>query len=103
MLLFHGLSFDILEKRQKNWGHQANYLAVWPKLSPAIQISRIIQFKNLRSVIFVIYIIPYFLYEVILHYKRKKEKEKKQYVISAHPGIDLRPLVPKSDTLSTRP
>ena len=38
----------------------------------------------LRSVIFVIYIIPYFLYEVILHYKAKKEKKN---VISAHPGI----------------
>ena len=82
--------------------HQTNYLAGGPKLSP--QISRIIQFKNLRSVFFVICIIPYFLYEVILHYKRKKEKEKqKQFVISAHPGIGPGPLVPKSDTLSTRP
>ena len=31
----------------------------------------------------------------------KKEKEKK-IVISAHPGIDHGPLVPKSDTLSTK-
>ena len=53
---------------------------------------------------FVIYIIPYFLYEVILHYKRKEEKEKKNnFFISAHPWIDPGPLVPKSDTLSTRP
>ena len=64
-------------KKRKKWGHQTNYLAGGPKLSTPPQISRIIQFKNLRSVIFVIYIIPYFLYEVILHYKRKKEKEKK--------------------------
>ena len=75
MLLFHGLSFDILEKRNK-WGHQTNYLAGGPKLSPPPQISRTIQFKHLRSVIFVIYVIPYFLYEVILHYKKKKKKEK---------------------------
>ena len=34
-------------------------------------------YKMLRSVIFVIYMFLYFLYEVILHYKRKKEKEKK--------------------------
>ena len=45
--------------------------------------------------------ILYFLYEVIWHYKRKNEKEK--IVLSAHPGIDPGPLVPKSDTLSTRP
>ena len=56
---------------------------------------------NLWSVIFVIYIIPYFLYEVILHYKRKKQKKKN--VRSAHPQIHPGPLVPKSDTLSTRP
>ena len=87
------------KKKRKKWGHQTNYLAGGPKLSP--QVSWIIQFKNLRSVIFVIYIIPYFLYEVILHYKRKREK--KQFVISAHPGIDPGPLVLKSDTLSTRP
>ena len=44
---------------------------------PPPQISRMIQYKTLRSVIFVIYIIPYFLYEVFFHYKRIKEKEKK--------------------------
>ena len=97
MLLFHGLSFDILEKRKK-------CLAGGSKLSPPPQISRIIQFKNLRIVIFVIYIIPYVLYEEILQSKRKKDKEKNtQFVISAHPGIDPGPLVPKSDTISTRP
>ena len=104
MLFFHGQSFDILEKRKKKWGHQTNYLAGGPNLSPPTKILRIIQLKNLRSVIFVIYIIPYFLYEEILHNKRKEEKEKKQhFVISARPGIDSGPLVPKSDTLSTRP
>ena len=87
------------KKKRKKWGHQTNYIVGGRKLSPPPQISRIIQFKNLRSVIFVIYIIPYFLYEVILHYKRKKEK----IVISTHPGIDPGPIVPKSDTLSTRP
>ena len=50
---------------------------------------------------FVIYIIPYNLYEVILHYKAKKEKEKKG--ISAHLGIYRGPLVLTSDTLITRP
>ena len=84
-------------------GHQTNYLSGGPNLTPSPQISRIIQYKSLRSVIFVIYIIPYYLYEVILHFKAKKEKEKKQFVISAHPGIDPGPLVPKSDTLTTRP
>ena len=49
---------------------------------------------------FVIYIIPYHLYEMILHYKAIKEK---QFVISGYPGIDTGPLVPKSDTLTTRP
>ena len=55
--------------------HQTNYLAGGPKLSPSPQISRIIQLKNLRSVIVVVYINPYFLYEVSLHYKRKKEEK----------------------------
>ena len=102
MFLFHGLSFDILENRKKIGGHRTNYLSGGPNLTPFPQISRIIQYKTLRSVIFAIYIIPYYLYEVILLYKAKKEKEKKN-VTSAHPGIDPGPLVPKSDTLATRP
>ena len=77
LFLFHGLSFDILEKAKKIRGHQTNYLSGGPKLSPPSQISRMIQYKTLRSVIFVIYIIAYYLYKVILHYKAKKEKEKK--------------------------
>ena len=99
---YHFINYYLtFKKKEKKWGHQTNYIVGGRKLSPPPQISRINQFKNLRSVIFVIYIIPYFLYEVILHYKRKKERKK--IVISAHPGIDPGPLVPKSDTLSTGP
>ena len=36
------------------------------------------EFENLRSVIFVIHIIPYFLFEVILHYNRKKGKREEK-------------------------
>ena len=42
------------------------------------------------------------MYEVILHYM-VKEEEKEKNVISAHPGIDPGPLVPKYDTQTTRP
>ena len=63
-------------KKEKKWGHQTNFIVEGRKLSPSPQILRIIQLKNLRSAIFVIYIIPYFLYEVILHYKRKKKRKK---------------------------
>ena len=76
MFLFHGLLFDILEKRKKIGDHQTNYLLGGPILTPPPQISRIIQYKTLRGVIFVIYMIPYYLYEVIFNYKAKKEKEK---------------------------
>ena len=76
MFLFHGLSFDILEKiKKKIGGHQTNYLSIGTNLTPPPQISRIIQYKTLRSVLFVIYIIPYYLYEVILYYKAQKEKQ----------------------------
>ena len=73
----------IFQEGQKNSKHPQNF-------------SSIIQFKTLRSVFFVIYKIPYYLYDVILHYKVKKEKKEKN-VISAHPGIGPGPLVPKSD------
>ena len=81
--LFHGLSFDILDKKKskKVEGHQTNYLLRGPNLNPPPHISRIIQYKTLRSVIFVIFIIPYYLYEVILHYKAKHEKEEKKQTI----------------------
>ena len=51
---------------------------------PPPQILRIIQYKTLRSVIFVINIIPYFLYWVILHYKWIKEKQVAQWATIAH-------------------
>ena len=35
--------------------------------------------------------------------QKKKEEKKNHFVISAHPGIDPGPLVPKSDMLTTRP
>ena len=38
---------------------------------------------------FATYIIQYYWYEVILHYKAKKEKKKKQFVISAQRGLTL--------------
>ena len=43
----------------------------------------------------------YNLYEVIQHYNAKKKK-KQQCIIGANPGIVPGPLVPKSDTLTTR-
>ena len=51
---------------------------------------------------FVIYIIPYYLFEVIQHYNAKKGEKTKLCIIGAHPGIELVPLVPLSDTLTTR-
>ena len=45
--------------------------------SPPPQISRIIQYKMLRSVTFVIYIIPYFLYEVFFSLQEDKRKREK--------------------------
>ena len=64
-----------LWKKKKNRGSPDYYPAGGPNLTPPQQISRIIEYKTLRSVIFVIYIIPYYLYEVILHYKAKKKKK----------------------------
>ena len=34
VFLFHGLSFDILEKKKKIGGHQTNYLSGGPNLPP---------------------------------------------------------------------
>ena len=75
LFLFHGISFDILDKRKKIGGHQNYNLSGGPNFTPPPQISKIIQYKTLRSVFFFIYIIPYYLYEVILHYKMTKEKK----------------------------
>ena len=46
----------------------------------------------------------YYLYEVDQHYNAKKTRQSKQGIIhvGAHLGIDPGPLVPKSDTLTTR-
>ena len=61
------------EEKEKKGGHQTNYLS----RGPPPHISRIIQDKALRSLFFfVIYVIPYYLHEVILHYKAKKEYER---------------------------
>ena len=65
------------EEKEKKGGHQTNYLSRGPNLTPPPHISRIIQDKALRSLFFfVIYVIPYYLHEVILHYKAKKEYER---------------------------
>ena len=57
LFLIHGLSFDILEKRLKIGCHQTYYLPGGPNLTTPPQISRIIQYKTLRSVIFVILLV----------------------------------------------
>ena len=55
LLLFHGLSFDILEKRKKvigvggGGGHQTHYLSGGQNLTPSIQISSIIQYKTIKG------------------------------------------------------
>ena len=55
---------------------------------------RIIQYKTLLGVLFVIYINLYFCLKVIHYYKaEKEEEEKKQCLIGAHPGIDPGPLI----------
>ena len=56
LFLFHRLSFYILEKRKKIGGHHTNYLSGGSNLTPPPQISRIIQYKTLRSVIFLSFI-----------------------------------------------
>ena len=54
-------------------------------------ISRIIQYKTLRSELFVIYIYPYYLCEVIQYYNAIKKERK--CIIGAHQGIDPGPEV----------
>ena len=46
--------------------------------------------------------ITYYLYEVTQYYNAKKRRKIKQGIIGVQPGIDPDPLVPKSDTLTTR-
>ena len=104
LFLYHGLSFYILEKRKKNRGSPDQLSFSRAKFNPTPTSFEDNLIQNVTGCIFSHYIIPYYLYKAILHYKAKKEKEKtKQFVISAHPGIDPGPLVPKSDKLSNRP
>ena len=60
MFLFHGLSFDILEK---NWESPDLLSFRRAKVIPTPTHFEEFQYKTLRSVIFVIYMILYFLYE----------------------------------------
>ena len=78
LFLFYSLSFDVLEKRKKIGGHQTNYFSEGPNLTHPLHIPSIIQYETLKSAHFAIYMIPYYLYEVILHYKAIKENEKMQ-------------------------
>ena len=89
------------QKKEKNRGHCTNYLSGGPNLTPSPQISRIIQYKTLRSELFRHLYITYYLHEVNQHSNAKKKK-KKQCMIGVHAGIDPVPLVPQSDTLTTR-
>ena len=66
--------FHNLEK-EKNGDHRTKYLLGGPNLTPLPYISRIIQYKTLRSVFFVIYIIPYYLREVICITRLRKKKK----------------------------
>ena len=63
--------------------------------------SRLIQYKTIRSELFLIILFHLLVYEVIQHYNAKKEGEK-QCIKVDHRGIDPGPLVQKSDTLTTR-
>ena len=78
LFLFHGPALGILSKKNKKkiGGHRTNYISGGPNLTHPHIITRVIQYKALRSVFFVIYIIPCYLYEVILHYMYKAKKEK---------------------------
>ena len=89
-----------LEKRKK-WGHRTNDLSGGPNVTPPPQITRIIQYKALRSVFFCHLYITYYLFEVTQHYNAKKRRKVKQGIIGAYLIIDHGPLVPKSGTLTT--
>ena len=88
-------------KRKKIGGHQTNYLSGGPNSTPPQQISRIFQYKTLRTECFRHLYITYYLYEVPQHYNAKRRK-RKQCIISAKAGINLGPLVPLSHTLTTK-
>ena len=90
-------------KKRNNIGrHRPSYYSGGPNLTLSPHIMSLTQFKPLRSD-FLSFIISYCLYEVTQHYNAKKGRKKnKVYIIGAHLGIDLGPLVPKSDTLTNR-
>ena len=56
LLLFHRFLYSLLEKRIKNRGHQTNFLSGEQNLPLPPHILRIIQYKMLWRVRFVIYI-----------------------------------------------
>ena len=61
LFLSHRLLNFLLEKKNRNGGHQANFLSGEQNLSLPPHILRIIQNKTLWSVLFVIYINSYYL------------------------------------------
>ena len=58
LFLFHRLLYNLLEKRIKSGGHQTNFRLEEQNLPP--HILRVIQYKTLWSVLFVIYINLYY-------------------------------------------
>ena len=76
MFLFHRLLYNLLEKRIKNGGHQTNFHSGEQNLPLPPHILRIIQYKTLWSVLFVIYINLYYWLEIIHYYKAEKGEEK---------------------------
>ena len=58
LFLFKRLLYNLLEKRIKNGGHQTNFLSREQNLPypPSPHILRIVQYKTLWRVLFVIYI-----------------------------------------------
>ena len=75
MFLFHRLSFYLLEKKKKKWGHRASYLSGGPNLTPPPQTSMIIQNKTLRGDFFCHLYITHYMHEVAQHYDAKKEEK----------------------------
>ena len=92
LFLIHGVSFDILWKKETNESHQMNYISGGLNLTPPPHISRIIQCKTWRSVIFVIYIIPYYLYDARTQYTESEYDvtKKKMQLFLAHQSRRLR-------------
>ena len=60
LFLFNRLLYNLLEKRIKNGGHRTNFLSGEQNLPLPPHILRIIQYKTLWSVHFVIYINLYY-------------------------------------------